>query len=101
MDEARTWFVLLHRRGSAVPEDQSVFDHPGIRQHFEFLERRAAAGQLIAAGPTPDEPGTGMTVLDVETLAEAERLAREDDQAVATGVLEVTVRPWQIVLTGL
>ncbi len=82
-----------------MPDDQSVFDHPGIGQHFEFLQRRAAAGQLIAAGPTPDEPGTGMTVRDVKSLAEAERLAREDDQAVATGVLDVTVRPWQIVMT--
>ena len=42
-----------------------------------------------------------MTVLDVESLAEAERLAREDDQAVATGVLDVTVRPWQIVMTSV
>ncbi len=84
-----------------MPEGESVFDHPGIEQHFEFLQRRAAAGQLIAAGPTPDEPGTGMTVLDVGSLAEAERLAREDDQAVATGVLDVMVRPWQIVMTSV
>lgn len=101
MDEARTWFVLLHRRGSAVQDDQSLFDHPGIRQHFEFLERRAAAGQLIAAGPTPDQPGTGMTVLDVESLAEAERLAHEDDQAVVNGVLDVRVRPWHVVMTSI
>ena len=84
-----------------MPEGQSVFDHPGIGQHFEFLQRRAAAGQLIAAGPTPDEPGTGMTVLDVESLAEAKRLARKDDQTVATGVLDVTVQPWQIVMTSV
>ena len=101
MDEARTWFVLLHCRGSAVQDDQSLFDHPGIRQHFEFLERRAAAGELIAAGPTPDQPGTGMTVLDVESLAEAERLAHEDDQAVVNGVLDVTVRPWHVVMTSI
>jgi uncharacterized protein YciI len=99
MDEARTWFVLQHRRGPAVPDGQSVFDHPGIGDHFAFLERRAAAGQLVAAGPMPDAPDTGMTVLDVGSLAEAERLAREDDQAVATGVLDVTVRPWRIVMT--
>ena len=42
-----------------------------------------------------------MTVLDVGSLAEAERLAREDDQAVATGVLDVMVRPWQIVMTSV
>jgi len=49
MDEVRTWFVLLHRRGSAVPEGQSVFDHPGIGQHFEFLERRAAEADRMPA----------------------------------------------------
>jgi uncharacterized protein YciI len=39
-----------------------------------------------------------MTVLDVESAEEAERLAREDDLSVVAGVLEVTVRPWHVVM---
>src|SRR4051794_20466973 len=98
MAEPRTWYVLLHSRGPAVPEGEGVFDQGGIELHFEVLRRRAAAGQLVAAGPTPALAGTGMTVLEVDSLDEAQRLAHEDDRAVATGVLDVTVRPWQIVM---
>ena len=100
MNDRSTWYVLLHTPGPAVPEGQKVFDQPGIAEHFAFLKRREDAGELIAAGPFTDSPdGEGMTVLDVVTLDEAERLAREDDQAVATGVLAVTVRPWRGRLT--
>lgn len=63
MPAPHTWFVLLHRPGPAVPEGTSVFDHPGIRDHYEFLHRRAADRTLVAAGPLTDEDGDGLTVL--------------------------------------
>ena len=56
------------------------------------------AGELVAAGPLPDEPGNGMTVLAVPDLDTATRLATQDDQAVVSGVLEVQVRPWHVVM---
>jgi len=100
MSDPTTWYVLLHTPGPAVPQGQKVFDQPGIAEHFAFLQRRTAAGELVAAGPFADAPdGAGMTVLDVPTLEDAERLAREDDQAVVTGVLAVTVRPWLVRVT--
>lgn len=95
----RTWFVLLHTRGPAVAEGQSVFEHPGISEHYAFLQRRTAAGELVAAGPLADEPGSGMTVLAVADLDTATRLATEDDQAVVGGVLRVRVRPWHVVMS--
>jgi uncharacterized protein YciI len=94
----RTWFVLLHTRGPAVAEGQSVFEHSGVSEHYAFLQRRIAAGELVAAGPLVDEPGSGMTVLAVADLDMATRLAMEDDQAVVRGVLRVRVRPWQVVM---
>jgi uncharacterized protein YciI len=94
----RIWFVLLHTRGPAVAEGQSVFEHPGIGEHYAFLQRRVMAGELVAAGPLPDEPGSGMTVLALPDLDTATRLATEDDQAVVNGVLRVQVRPWQVVM---
>jgi uncharacterized protein YciI len=94
----RTWFVLLHTRGPAIGEGQSVFEHPEISEHYAFLQRRVAAGELVAAGPLPDEPGSGMTVLAVADLDTATRLATEDDQAVVGRVLQVRVRPWQVVM---
>ena len=98
-DAPRTWFVLLHTRGPAVQEGRSVFEHPGIAEHYAFLQRRAATGELVAAGPLPDEPGSGMTVLSVPDLETATRLATEDDQAVVNGVLHVQVRPWHVVMS--
>jgi uncharacterized protein YciI len=98
MTDAPTWFVLLHAPGPAVADGASVFEHPGIREHYAFLERRSQAGELVAAGPLTDAPGAGMTVLDVASQEEAERLATQDDRAVADGVLTVTVRPWRVVL---
>jgi uncharacterized protein YciI len=38
-----------------------------------------------------------VTVLAVESAEQAGRLAREDDQAVAGGVLDVRIRPWKVV----
>jgi uncharacterized protein YciI len=98
MTQPRTWFVLQHRRGPAVAEGQAVFDHPGIAAHYEFLRDRMADGTLVAAGPLADVEGAGMTVLQVTDQAEAERLARSVDASVVNGVLEVTVRPWTVVM---
>ena len=72
-----------------------MFEHPGIAEHYAFLQRRVTpGGVLAAAGPLPDEPGNGMTVLAVPDLDTANRLATQDDQAVVNGILEVQVRPW-------
>ena len=59
-----------------------------------------AAGQLVLAGPFLDTEGAGMTILEVESAEEAQRLATQDDQAVVDGVLAVTVRPWRVVMSG-
>lgn len=48
-----------------------------------------------------DPDGEGMTILRLPgagRLAEAILLATEDDVSVATGFLEVTVRPWRVVM---
>jgi uncharacterized protein YciI len=98
MTEPSTMFVLLHSPGPAVPDGTSVFDHPGMAEHYAFLQRRAAAGELVAAGPLTATNGNGMTLLDVADLDEAKRLAVEDDLAVVRGVLLVRVQPWLVVM---
>ena len=98
MSTTTSWYVLQHSPGPAVPDGESVFDQPGIAGHYAFLTRRREAGELVAAGPLPDEDGRGMTVLDVASLDEAVRLATQDDQAVVDGVLTVTVREWHVVM---
>jgi uncharacterized protein YciI len=97
MTEPRIWYALLHRPGPAVQPGQSVFDNPGIADHYAFLQRVAAAGDLIAAGPLTDVDGDGMTVIRAESLPAATELA-ESDASVRAGVLTVRVRPWRVVL---
>ena len=92
-------FVLLHVRGPAVADGQTVAEHPGIAGHYAFLQRRHAAGELVMAGPFEDVEGNGMTVLEVASIEEARRLATQDDQSVVDGVLAVTVRPWHVVMS--
>jgi uncharacterized protein YciI len=98
-----TWVALMHRPGAGTPTDQSLFAQPGFAEHAAFLRRMHENGFLVAAGPLSDQPGEGMTILRLpgaDRLAEAVRLATQDDRSVASGFFEVTVRPWQVMLAG-
>jgi uncharacterized protein YciI len=100
-DAGETWVALLHRPGPAAPAGRPLVDDPRFGEHFAFLTRMREAGYLVAAGPLIDREGEGMTVLRLpgaNRLDEVRRLATDDDSAVASGFLEVTVRPWQVVL---
>ena len=99
--EGETWVALMHRPGPAAPSTGALFDDPRFAEHFSFLNRMREAGYLVLAGPLVDRDGEGMTILRLPgagRLAEATRLATEDDISVATGFLEVTVRPWQVMM---
>jgi uncharacterized protein YciI len=98
---AETWVALFHQPGPAAPTEGTIFDDPRFAWHTEFLGRMREAGYLVAAGPLPDEPGAGLTVLRLPGAGQAEKawkLATEDDRSVAGGLLAVTVRPWQVLL---
>ena len=98
MSDARIWYALYHEPGPAVPAGTSVFDHPGIAEHYAFLQRRNDDGSLVAAGPLLDQDGVGLTVIEASSLDEARRLATTDDASVISGVLTVSVRPWRVVM---
>jgi uncharacterized protein YndB with AHSA1/START domain/uncharacterized protein YciI len=97
-----TWVALLHRPGPAAG-DGTVFTQPQFREHAAFLGRMADSGYLVAAGPLTDTSGEGMTILRVpgpDGLAEATRLATQEDASVVSGFFTVTVRPWQVMMTA-
>jgi uncharacterized protein YciI len=97
-----TWVALMHRPGpDAVAAGDGLFTDERFLEHAAFLGRMHELGYLVAAGPLGDENGAGMTVLRLpgqDRLAEATRLATEDDRSVATGFFTVQVRPWQVML---
>jgi uncharacterized protein YciI len=92
-----TWFTLEHRPGPAwrheVPASEQDFS-----EHLEFLDLLRQRGLLVAGGPRPDRPGTGMLLIRGVDAVEAQRLATVDDKSVVHGLLAVTVRPWRIVV---
>jgi uncharacterized protein YciI len=98
MTEPRQWFALLHTPGPAIADGQRVSEHPGFGEHYEFLQRLASDGLLVAAGPLTDVDGEGMTVIEAASVEQARRLAEQEDGSVRAGVLRVTVRPWRVML---
>jgi uncharacterized protein YciI len=95
--------------GAAAParagraRDRAADRDPRFAGHLAFLARMREAGYLVAAGPLSDADGDGMTILRLpgaDQVAEAVRLATEDDASVAGGLLAVTVRPWQVAMQG-
>ncbi|HEV2885472.1 MAG TPA: SRPBCC domain-containing protein [Jatrophihabitans sp.] len=97
---ARDWYVLLHQPGPALAAGQSVFEHPDFAEHVAFLKRLAHYGLLVAAGPLPDQVGSGMTVVRADPNLDVQRLATEDDLSVVRGLLSVQVAPWLVQFTG-
>ncbi|HEX8093374.1 SRPBCC domain-containing protein [Jatrophihabitans sp.] len=97
---ATDWYVLLHQPGPALTDGQSVFEHPDFAEHVAFLKRLAQYGLLVAAGPLPAQPGTGMTVVRADPNLDVQRLATEDDLSVVRGLLGVQVAPWLVQFTG-
>lgn len=80
---------------------QSVLDHPLMGEHYAFLHRRQADGTLIAAGPLVDVDGDGLTIIEADSVEEARRLAEQDDESVRQEMLDVSVRPWRVVMAPI
>jgi uncharacterized protein YciI len=102
-DASDTWVALVHRPGPAAPQTGSLFQDPRFGEHVAFLNRMREAGYLVLAGPLGDADGEGMTILRLPgpgQLSTATRLATQDDLSVAGGFFVVTVRPWQVMMTG-
>jgi len=102
----RTWLVLSHTPGPNASTDEPLFAHPDFEEHVAFLERLAARGVLVAAGPLTElgqrPSGTaGMTIIRVPDadVATYTALATDDDQSVVRGLLHVEVTRWLVGLS--
>jgi uncharacterized protein YndB with AHSA1/START domain/uncharacterized protein YciI len=101
-DSEATWVALVHRPGPAAPHDgASVFGDPQFSLHVGFLNQMRERGYLVAAGPLPQQPGTGMAILRLpgrDRIADATRMATQEDPSVVGGLFTVTVAPWQVLM---
>lgn len=76
----------------ATPEEIAI-----VGEHFDFLQAKLAAGELILVGRTQDQPPVGIAIFEAEDQAGAQRFFQEDP-AVAKGVFSGEVRPYKIAL---
>ncbi|KAA1395335.1 SRPBCC domain-containing protein [Aeromicrobium ginsengisoli] len=94
------WLILEAAPGLAATG--SVFAHPLFAEHLVFIDKLKADGVLVAAGPLPDEPGHGQTIIRVPASEAAGYIdAAHDDPAVAGDLLVLRVRPWHVMVPGV
>ena len=94
--------VVLVLRHTPAPGVENPYTEVGFAEHGRFLEGLAERGVLVGAGPFPGS-GEGMTIVrvsGVEQAAAIVRAAHFEDGAVTGGVLEVSVRPWVVMVHG-
>ena len=85
--------AIHYRRGPAWLEGRSVFEQP-LAAHLVHMRSLQRAGTLKLGGPFLDDSG-GLIVVEVENLAEAERLAAADP-AVRDRVMVAEAHPWKL-----
>jgi uncharacterized protein YciI len=92
-----SWFVIRHTPADAAGE--SVFGDPRFAEHVAFLRGLQERGWLVAAGPLPDRPGSGMAVLHVPDSIDIRSLVGED-RSVTEGLFETEIQPWDVRFGG-
>ncbi|WP_332642296.1 SRPBCC domain-containing protein [Aeromicrobium sp.] len=96
--DGEAWLVLEHRPGCAT--DGSIYTHPLFAEHLAFVSSLKDKGVLIAAGPMPDQPGVGQTIIRVPAAdAPSYVEAAHDDAAVTGDLLVLRVRPWNVMVS--
>ena len=89
----RVYVLALLKAGpnrNRPPEEQRRLQ----AAHMANIDRLAAAGQLVLAGPFEDNGELrGIYIFDVRTVAEAEALTKTDP-AIQAGSLVMELHPW-------
>lgn len=95
MPKPRPVYWIDYQRGPAWPAGQPA-PQQALHDHQVYLQQLMESGQMLMAGLFRDEAGGGIAVLDSGDEAAARRMM-QDDPAVRSGLLQATLRPWQMV----
>ena len=91
-------FVLFHSPGPRWDHTVGFMEQPGVTDHVAFMRSLTARGLMVLGGPFDDGDATapvGMAVITAPDISAAERIALED-RSVASGLIRVSVRPWNV-----
>ena len=87
-------YVMVFLKTGKQTALDSVAKSKLMEQHMKNMNRLAEAGKLIVAGPyLGDKQMRGMFVFNVESVAEAKKLA-ETDPAIQAGIFDIELLPW-------
>jgi uncharacterized protein YciI len=92
-------YVIIHTPGPNWVMGVDLGDQDGVEDHVRHYRTIHEAGKLELGGPflTTD---TGGMMIPVSSLGEDEvRQIAQSDPAVASGLLEVEVRPWYVAMS--
>jgi uncharacterized protein YciI len=91
-----TYYLGLLYRGSTWAPDETPEGERLQEAHIANINRMAALGKLIIAGPCPDGGDLrGVYIFKVGSLAEAEALTATDP-SVQAGRLRFELHPWMV-----
>jgi len=96
IEEHTIYSVLFHSPGSKWIDSLSFREQPGIEQHVNYMATLLENNKLILGGPFLDN-SSGMVIFD-GSVEEAEKAA-SDDPTVKSGLLNVKVKPWMVVMS--
>ena len=90
----KTYVLVILKSGPAKIEERELRDSL-FRGHFSNMDRLAAEGRLVAAGPfyENDNQYRGLFLFDVRTVAEAEELVKSDP-TVTNGIFITEMYQW-------
>lgn len=90
-------FLIVYRPPrETFTEDATDSESAAVGEHFEYLKKLMADGQLILAGRTEDA-SMGLVVLEAENLDTAEKIMH-NDPVIKAGVFGATLYPYRIAL---
>jgi uncharacterized protein YciI len=89
----KKYVVAFLKTGKTIIED-SAERRKLLISHLQNIQRLAAEGKLIVAGPfLDDQPIEGIFIFNVESVEEAKALT-ETDPAIKAGTLAMELHPW-------
>lgn len=88
---------LLTPSRPTLLQDMTEAESAKVNEHFEYLKRMLAAGELILAGRC-DDATFGIVVFSASS-PEVARARMENDPAVVAGVMRAKLHPFRVALS--
>jgi uncharacterized protein YciI len=94
------WICFLHAPRENFAATMSEREQQAFAEHFTGLQRLAADGVLVLAGPTLGPVNTGIMIFEAPDEESAWQIVR-DDPTVVAGITTPELRPFRVsVLRG-